>query len=101
VLKKKYNLQKQLHLKHNYKKLFVTSLINKSLGKNHYIAPLERISQLCQPNFVETLLYKFSTFQKLQCLITLSGKVHSRSYSYSRFFLNKQFDKITISNTLK
>lgn len=101
LLKKKYNLQKQLILKHNFKKNYLHNLILKSLSLNHFITPLERISFFSQTWFVENLFHKFASFQKLHCLVSLSNKVPHRKYHYSRFFLNKQFEKLTISNTLK
>ena len=101
MLKKKYNLQKQLFLKHNFKKNFITLLIFKSLKLNHFIAPLERISFFSQSSSSDDLFFKFFSFQKLHCLITLSTKVPQRRYHYSRFFLNKQLEKLVISNTLK
>ncbi len=101
MLKKRYNLQKQIILKHNYRKLFFNILFKKSLKKNHFLEPLERLSYFAQDDYVRNLYFKFSTFQKLTCLISLSHKVHSKSYHYSRFFLNKQLDKLSISNTVK
>lgn len=101
MLKKKYNLQKQLVIKHNYIKNHVTLVIQKSLGANHFIKPMERISFLAQSETSQTLFFRFSTLQKLHCLITLSPKVHNKAFYYSRFFLNKQLDKLTIANTLK
>ena len=101
MLKKKYNLFKQLFLKYNFQKIFFNSLLTKSFAKNHFIAPLIRISFFSQPDYVDNFLYRFKSYQKLQCLISLSPKVHSKKYHYARFFLNKQLDKLTIANTLK
>lgn len=101
MLKKRYNLQKQLYLKYNYKKLYLSSLLNASLSTNHYISPVDRLSYLAKEDYVDNLYFKFSTFQKLTCLISLSVKVHSKQYHYSRFFLNKQLNKLSISNTVK
>ncbi len=101
MLKKKYNLQKQMYIKHNYKKLYLTSLLYRSLRKNQYIPAVDRLSYLAKEDHVDNLYFKFCTFQKLTCLISLSAKVHHRKYQYSRFFLNKQLDKLSMSNTLK
>lgn len=88
-------------LKHNYKRLYLGTLLYKSLSKNQYIPAVDRLSYLAREDYVDNLYYKFSTFQKLTCLISLSVKVHHRKYQYSRFFLNKQLNKLSISNTLK
>ena len=101
MLKKRYNLQKQLYLKHNYKSLFQEKLLNASLARNHNVEPADRLSFFAREDFVNNLYYKWSTYQKLTCLVSLSVKVPSRVYHYSRFFLNKQLNKLVISNTLK
>lgn len=72
-----------------------------SLGRNHGIDPIDRLSYLSRDTYLNNLYFKWSTFQKLTCLISLSTKVPSKSYNYSRFFLNKQLNKLVISNTLK
>lgn len=101
MLKKRYNIQKQLFIKYNYRRLFFEQVIEISLKVNRYIDPINRLSYLAQEDYVDNIYYRFSTFQKLTCLISLSPKVHNRSYNYSRFFLNKQFNKLSIANTLK
>jgi len=101
VLKKKYNLQKQIYLKHNYKSLFLEKLLTLSLARNHSIDPIDRLTYLSRDSYLNNLYFKWSTFQKLTCLISLSTKVPSKGYNYSRFFLNKQLNKLVISNTLK
>lgn len=101
MLKKKYNLKKQIILKYNYLKGFFIKLINLSLSVNFSLNPLDRLSYLSQSETTDSLFYKFSTYQKLICLISLSHKVPNRKTNYSRFFLNKQLDKLVISNTLK
>ena len=90
MLKKKYNLQKQLFIKHNYIKYFLSKILHTSLSRNHFLNPIQRISFFAQSVDSQNLFFKFSTLQKLHCLITLSTKVPARKYSYSRFFLNKQ-----------
>jgi hypothetical protein len=101
LLKKKYNLQKQLILKHNKKQSFLNNLLKKSFFKNHFIQPILRISFLSQNNNINNLYHCYNTYQKLYCLITISGKVSNKHYGYSRFFLNKQLEKLTISGTIK
>lgn len=100
MLKKNYNLNKQIILKVEYKDKFILNLIDCSLQKNHFLKPIERISYFTR-NHYNNFFSKFSSFQKLQCLITLSPKVHNKKFYYSRFFLNKQLNNLTISNTLK
>lgn len=101
MLKKRYNIQKQLFIKYNYKQLFFDKILETSLKVNKYIYPIDRLSYFSQEDYVDNIYYRFSTFQKLTCLISLSPKVHNKSYNYSRFFLNKQFNKLSIANTLK
>lgn len=101
MLKKKYNYQHQLFVKYKYKQTFLKLLLIRSFMKNHFLTPKERISYFAQPITIDDITHRFSTYQKLYCLITASPKVHNREYHYSRFFLNKQLDKLTISNTLR
>lgn len=101
MLKKKYKLKNQLYIKVNYTKLYLVDLLSLSLKKNHFIDPLNRISYFGQEDFRDNMYYKFSTFQKLLCLNSLSPKVPNKAYLYSRFFLNKQVDKLFVSNTFK
>ena len=101
MLKKKYNIQKQLFLKTNYKKIFLRKLVETSLSSNHYIEPIDRISYFCRDDYVDNIYFRAATYQKLHCLISMSPKVHHRSYHYSRFFLNKQLNNLAICNTLK
>ena len=101
MLKKKYNFQKQLFLKHNYRGLFFEKLLTASLAKNHQLEPAERLSFIGRPEHSGNRYFRFATFQKLTCLISLSGKVPSKGYQYARFFLNKQLNKLVCSNTLK
>lgn len=77
------------------------TLLKKSLMKNHYVEPIDRLSFLAQEDFTDQLQYRYSTYQKLICLISLSPKVSNKAYSYSRFFFNKQLEKLAISGTLK
>ncbi len=101
MLKKKYNLQKQIFLKHNYRRLFLEKLFNLSLSSNQLLEPGERLSFFSRDSYYNDLYHKWCTLQKLTCLISLSPKVPSKSYHYSRFFLNKQLNKLVIANTLK
>ena len=101
MIKKKFNYQKQIYLKEVYKHQYTLHLLEKSLTKNHFIKPLERLSYFAKSKSEDNLYSRWSTYQKLICLISLSPKVNSRKYLYSRFFLNKQLDKLTIANTLK
>ena len=101
MLKKKYNHQKQILVKANYKKKFIESILLSSLSKNQYIEPIDRLSYFAQDDYIDNLFFRFSTYQKLHCLISLSPKVHSRTYYYSRFFINKQLNNLVMGNTLK
>lgn len=101
VLKKKYNFNKQLILKYNKNKTFLTNILLSSLASNHYILPLDRLSYFARPETIYDLYYRFCTYLKLTCLISLSNKVPNKQYRYSRFFLNKQLNKIVLSGVIK
>ena len=101
LLKKNYQASKQLIIKHNYKKLFLEQLLINSLRSNQFLNPVHRLSYFAKQNHEESRFFKFSTYQKLWCLVSLSTKVNNKSFHYSRFFLNKQLGKLMISNTFK
>lgn len=101
MLKKKYNLNKQLALKATHIESWVEVLFAKSLGQNMFLTPINRISYLMKSAEQFNLFSYFNTYQKLHCLITLSPKVPNKSFYYSRFFINKQLNNLTCSNTLK
>ncbi len=101
MLKKKNKLTKQLVIKFSYNKFFIEQLVTSSLKKNHFLSPLIRISFFAKENRFDSWHSYFSTYQHLLCPISLSNKVPSRAFQYSRFFFNKQLNYLTISNTLK
>lgn len=96
-----YRHQKQLFTKVNYKNQYIEFLIKKSISRNSQLNPLERISLLSRDNFEDNIYHKFSTYQKLYCLISLSGKVPNKKFHFSRFFFNKQLNNLVVANTLK
>jgi hypothetical protein len=99
LLKKKNKFIKQKLLKEYYKPIEFSELLKKSLFKNHFINYKSRLSFSIQKNY--NLFNLFKTLQRLICLVTLSVKVPNKKFNYSRFYLNKQLNKLTISNTLK
>ncbi len=101
MLKKKYNLKKQFILKYNYYRYFNFNIVVKSLSKNFLLKPLYRLSYLAQADYVTNLYFKFSTYHKLTCLVSLSQKVPNKQCNYARFFLNKQLDKLVLSGVFK
>ena len=101
MIKNQHRLRKQVIIKQAYSDPFLLNLLVKSLKTNTNIEPITRISFLVSKVYNFYRFNYFHTYQKLQCLITLSGKVHNRTYQYSRFFLNKQLAFLTIANTLK
>lgn len=101
MLKKKYNLQKQLTLKVNYVNHFTFNLLLQSLAENHELSPLNRLSYFMKTLDHFNFFFYFATYQKLHCLITMSPKVPNKRYLYSRFFFNKQLNYLTCANTLK
>lgn len=101
MLKKKYNLHKQIILKQKFIKTHLNKLILSSLKQNQNAEPLQRLSFFMQSQTELTLFDFFCTYQKLLCLTTLSSKVHDKKYICSRFFLNKQLNTLVYANTLK
>lgn len=101
MLKKKYNLNKQISLKVNYLETWLESLLTKSLEQNMFLNPTERISYSLKRADHFDFFNFFATYQKLHCLITLSPKVPNKKFYYSRFFFNKQLNYLTCANTLK
>jgi hypothetical protein len=101
MLKKKYNLNKQLALKVNYLENYLSNLLIRSLTENQNLNPIDRLSFFMKGSDQFNFFNHFSTYQKLHCLITLSPKVPNKSYHYSRFFFNKQLNYLVCANTLK
>ncbi len=101
MLKKKYNLQKQIILKQKFLNIHLLKLVRSSLSPNHNIEPLMRISFFVQYSSELSLFDFFFTYQKLLCLTTLSSKVHNKKYMCSRYFLNKQLNTLVYANTMK
>lgn len=101
MLKKRFKRKTQIIIKAVYLSKELNTLLGDSLAQNHYISPRERISFLIQATTCYNFNYYFSCYQSLLCFFTYDGKVHNKAYSYSRFFLNKQLNKILIANTLK
>lgn len=101
MLKKKYHLHKQIILKNLITLEFSNTILKKSFQENQFLKPLDRISFFVNKDSIDNLFTRFNTYQKLYCLVSLSPKVPNKSYSYSRFFLNKQLNKLTLANTLK
>lgn len=79
----------------------MSKLISHSFTKNFLLNPLARLSYLAQLDNTTSLYFKFSSYHKLTCLISLSQKVPNKKCNYSRFFLNKQLDKLTLSGVFK
>ena len=100
--KRKLLKHKQIILKLKFLKIEFLNLIKKSFFKNQYIHYINRISINTKKFFYsKKSLYFFKTHQKLICMITNIGKVPNKHYNYSRFYLNKQMNQLTISNTIK
>ena len=88
-------------MKFNKNRTFLINLLSTSFGNNHYILPIDRLSYFARPETIYDLYYRFSTHLKLTCLVSLSNKVPSKQYRYSRFFFNKQLNKIVLSGVVK
>ena len=97
LLKRKLFKKKQLLTKHIYLKTELKNILKKSLFYNHYNHYNLRLSFTIQET-KKNKLYFFKTFQKLVCPHTLSNKVPSKHFFYSRFFLNKRLNSLTFNN---
>jgi len=100
VFKRKLFKKKQILLKFIYKKKELKLIIYKSLFKNHYNNYAFRLSFSINLYYFEKKDY-FKTLQKLFCPYTLSKKIPSRHFLFSRFFLNKQMNYLKTSNLYK
>jgi hypothetical protein len=101
LFKKKYSFHKQIIFRNLFTLNFANVILIKSFQENQFLKPLNRISFFANKDSIDNLFTRFNTYQKLHCLISLSQKVPNKSYHYSRFFLNKQLNKLTLANTLK
>ena len=101
MLKKTYFFNKQIALKFNKKILYIYNLILTSFLLNHQLLPINRLSFLGKSNIVDNHFYRYSTHCKLVCPISLSYKVPNKNYQYSRFFFNKQMNKLVLSWVVK
>lgn len=100
VFKRKLFKKKQILLKLIYVKKELKLLMYKSLLRNHYNDYIFRLSFTINKFFHEKKDY-FKTLQRMYCPYTLSKKVPSKHYLFSRFYLNKQLNYLKMSNTYK
>jgi len=100
VFKRKLFKKKQILLKLFFVKKELKSIIHKSLFKNHYNHYITRLSFTIDMYFNKNNNY-FKSLQKMFCPYTLSKKVPSRHFLFSRFCLNKQLNSLKIANTYK
>ncbi len=97
LYKRKLFKKKQLLLKYIYLQNELNILIKKSLFRNHNNNFIFRLSFAVNIKTNNKLNY-FKTMQKLICPYSLSKKVPSKHYLFSRFFLNKRLNSLNISN---
>lgn len=100
LIQRKLFKKKQTLLKLKFLSRELKLLIHKSLLKNHYNHYEFRLSFTINLFFNDRSDY-FKTLQKLYCPFTLSKKVPSKHYLYSRFYLNKKLNNLTFNNTYK
>jgi hypothetical protein len=99
LLKRKHDKYDQTILKLNFKKFELENTLKKSLYRNQSLEPNVRLRfSIKDKNSKE---YFFKSLQRLSCLVTLMGKVPNKKFFYSRFFLNKQLNRLTVANTFK
>lgn len=103
VYKRKLFKKKQLLIRYLYQQDELFTKIRKSLFRNHYIKPINRLSfniDNTEPTLMSSNIY-INTFQKMYCQYTLCKKVPSKQFLFSRFFLNKQLNTLKINNVFK
>jgi len=100
IFKRKLFKKKQILLKLIFKKKELKLLIYKSLFKNHNNNYIFRLSFSINLYYLEKKDY-FKTLQKLFCPYTLSKKVPSQKFLFSRFYLNKHMNYLKTSNLYK
>ena len=100
VFKRKLFKKKQLLLKLFFLKKELKLIIYKSLFKNHYNNYIFRLSFSTNIYFFKKIDY-FKTLQKIICPYSLSKKIPSRHFLFSRFYLNKQLNYLKTSNIYK
>lgn len=99
VAKRKRFKKLQIFIKLIYLKYELKERIRNSLKKNHFNLPKFRLSFTIAWLYIKKQFFK--TFQKLICPFSLSKRVPSQSFSYSRFFLNKKLNNFYINNVFK
>ena len=100
IYKRNKFYKKQLLLKIKFLKKEIYYLIYKSFFKNMLIKPIIRLSFTINIFFFNKIDF-FKSLQKNVCPFTLCKKVPSKSFLFSRFYLNHQFNTLRIANTLK
>lgn len=101
MLKKKFKAQTQYILVSKYFKNYNFFLINKSFSNNLSLKLLERIYYLSSSDSFYHNYQFFFTYYNTICLNSLSTKVPNKKYLFSRYFINNQYNKLTMSNILK
>lgn len=99
LIKKKQFKKQQLLTKYLFNKNELLCKIKLSLLRNHNTNYLDRISFTVSKS--NTPIFFFKSRQKNICLSTLSKKIPSKHYMFSRFFLNKQLNSLKINNVSK
>lgn len=97
LFKRKLFKKKQLLLKYIFLQKELDIIIRKSLFKNHSNNYMFRLTFTVNTDKYSKLNY-FRTIQKLICPYSLSKKVPSKHFLFSRFFLNKRLNSLNISN---
>lgn len=76
------------------------SLVKKSLFRNHYNDYVFRLSFTIS-NSKNSKKDYFKSLQKMFCPYSLSNKVPSKHFLFSRFYLNKQLNYLKVSGIYK
>lgn len=100
LAKRKRFKKMQLMLKFLFLKKELKLLIYKSLLRNHFNNFLFRLSFTINMFFFEKKDF-FKSMQKLICPFSLSKKVPSQKFLFSRFYLNKTLNSLNIGNVYK
>lgn len=98
MLKKKFKLQTQFIITTNAVNKGLNTLLISSFKRNQYLPLLTRVCYF-SADLSETHSYNYTiSYYNTVCPNSLSVKVPNSKYLFSRFFINNQYNKLTISN---
>lgn len=101
MLKRKILFTKKILKFKIWRQQISKNLLTKSFQTNHFIKPKERLSF-----FIKTEKHNFNctyykSQNKLHCFMTYSMRVPTSKLNLSRFYINKGFDQLYLTNYQK